>query len=72
MATIDDVKGFRDMLHDIQVAVEKQISAGKSVEETVAAKPTRAYDDKWGNGFVNPDQFTTLVYTGLMRHSAKG
>ena len=38
---------------------------GKSLNEIVAAKPTAAYDAKWGTGFVNGEFFTKLVYKGV-------
>ena len=34
-------------------------------QEIVAAKPTAAYDAKWGTGFVNGEFFTKLVYKGV-------
>jgi hypothetical protein len=35
------------------------------MEEVVAAKPTRAFDAKWGKGFLPPDRFAKLVYMDL-------
>jgi glyoxylase-like metal-dependent hydrolase (beta-lactamase superfamily II) len=43
---------------------------GKSLNEIVAAKPTAAYDAKWGTGFVNGEFFTKLVYKGLGKDPA--
>jgi hypothetical protein len=34
------------------------------LEETIAAKPTAAYDSKWAGSFINGDVFTKLVYGG--------
>jgi len=36
------------------------------LEETIAAKPTAAYDSKWAGSFINGDGdvFTKLVYDG--------
>ena len=39
----------------------------KTLEEVQAAKPTKEFDEKWGNGFLNPDQFTAIVYSDLKR-----
>jgi len=36
----------------------------------VAAKPTAAYDAKWGTGFVNGEFFTKLVYKGVGKDPA--
>src|SRR5258706_565031 len=38
---------------------------GKSLSETIAAKPTAAYDTKWGQFLMTPAIFTGLVYSGV-------
>jgi hypothetical protein len=38
---------------------------GKSLSETIAAKPTAAYDPKWGQFLMTPAIFTGLVYSGV-------
>ena len=38
---------------------------GRSLEEIVAAKPTAAYDAKWGQFVIGPALFTKLVYEGV-------
>jgi glyoxylase-like metal-dependent hydrolase (beta-lactamase superfamily II) len=60
-----ELKEFRDML----VAVRENVAAlkrhGGSRDETVAAKPTAAFDGKFGNFVIDPSFFTRLVYEGL-------
>lgn len=60
-----EMKNFRDML----VAVRENVAAlkkqGRSKEETVAAKPTAAFDGKYGNFVIDPGFFTRLVYEGV-------
>jgi glyoxylase-like metal-dependent hydrolase (beta-lactamase superfamily II) len=58
---------FREMLKGVRDAVAKQVAMGKSQEQVIAAKPTAAWDAKWGGGFLNPDQFTAIVYSDLSR-----
>ncbi len=70
LGTKDDVQKFRDMLDAIQANIEPMVTAGKSVEEVVAAKPTAEYDAKWGGFLFNGDAFTKLVYTGIVKHNA--
>ena len=36
-----------------------------ALEDTVAAKPTAAYDAKWGRFVIDPALFTKLVYEGV-------
>jgi hypothetical protein len=47
------------------------VDAGKTREEAVAAKPTAAYDAKWGGGYFNPSQFTQIVYEDIARTRKK-
>ena len=41
------------------------MSAGKSADEVVAAKPLAEYDATWGKGFIQSDQFVRLVHASL-------
>jgi hypothetical protein len=45
------------------VAALKQ--QGRSRDETVAAKPTAAFDANFGNFVIDPAFFTRLVYEGV-------
>lgn len=56
---------FRDMLIDIRGKVASLKKQGKTLEQTIAARPTAAYDSKWGGFMVNGELFTTLVYRGI-------
>ena len=60
-----DLKAFRDMLAATRDAVAALVKAGKSLDEVKAARPTAAYDEKWGKGFVKPDVWATLLYADL-------
>ena len=55
----------RDMLVAIRANVDRLKAAGHSVEATVAAKPTAAFDAKWGQFVIGPDLFTRLVFEGV-------
>ncbi len=56
---------YHDMLTTVRGKVATLKEHGKSLEETIAAKPTAAFDDSWGKGFLNPPTFITLVYQGV-------
>jgi glyoxylase-like metal-dependent hydrolase (beta-lactamase superfamily II) len=60
-----ELKEFRDMLVAIRDNVAKLKQQGKSRDETVAAKPTAAFDAKWGQFVIDPGFFTRLVYEGV-------
>ncbi|HVZ93993.1 MAG TPA: MBL fold metallo-hydrolase [Phycisphaerales bacterium] len=56
---------YHDMLRTVRDAVAALKKQGRSIEETIAAKPTGAYDKKWGTFLIAPDTFTRLVYAGV-------
>ena len=56
---------FRDMLVTVRNNVAVLKKQGKSLDEVIAARPTAAFDAKWGNFVFNGDQFTKMVYAGL-------
>jgi glyoxylase-like metal-dependent hydrolase (beta-lactamase superfamily II) len=60
-----ELKAYRDMLVDVREKVAALKKQGRSLDETIAAKPTAAYDAKWGQFAVNPTLFTKLVYMGV-------
>lgn len=56
---------YRDMLVGIRNNVAQLKRQGKSLDEVIAAKPTAAYDAKWGKFVIDPAFFTRLVYRGV-------
>ena len=60
-----DVVEFRDMLVAVRENVASLKKQGRSLQETIAAKPSAAYDAKWGQFLITPAHFTTLVYAGV-------
>jgi hypothetical protein len=56
---------FRDMLVAIRENVSRLKKQGKTLDEVIAAKPTAAYDAKWGGFVIDPAFFTRLVYAGV-------
>jgi glyoxylase-like metal-dependent hydrolase (beta-lactamase superfamily II) len=60
-----ELKEFHDMLVAIRDNVAKLKKQGRSRDETVAAKPTAAFDAKWGQFVIDPGFFTRLVYEGV-------
>lgn len=56
---------FRDMLVAIRGKVSALKAQGKSLEQVQAAKPTAAFDAKWGQSIISGDLFTALVYRGV-------
>jgi glyoxylase-like metal-dependent hydrolase (beta-lactamase superfamily II) len=56
---------YHDMLVAIRDNVAELKKQGKSLSGTITAKPTAAYDTKWGQFLMTPAIFTGLVYSGV-------
>jgi glyoxylase-like metal-dependent hydrolase (beta-lactamase superfamily II) len=60
-----ELQEFRNMLVTIRDNVAKLKQQGRSQDETVAAKPTAAFDAEWGQFVIDPGFFTRMVYHGV-------
>jgi glyoxylase-like metal-dependent hydrolase (beta-lactamase superfamily II) len=57
---------FRDMVLDIRDRVRTMISKGRTLDEVMAARPTAAYDARWGQEAAwTADDFIPIVYHEL-------
>ena len=65
VATKAQLAEFREMLGVTHNAISKLIKQGKTLEQTLAAEPTKATDDQWsGRGFLTAARFVTMLYQG--------
>jgi cyclase len=64
LSTKQDVLAYRKMIATVAGRVEKMVKAGRSLEQVVAAKPSREFDEAWGK-FRKPDAFVEIVYYGF-------
>ncbi len=65
LASRADLQRYREMLAAVRANVSKLIAEGKSLEETVAAAPTKDFDAAWGTGGRTPEQITAAIYNSL-------
>ncbi len=65
VATRANLEEYRDMLVQVRQRIVDLIAAGKTIDEAVAAAPTREFDAKWGSGYVPPNVFTKMVFSSL-------
>jgi len=61
----EQLQSYRDMLGTAYDALSRLKTAGRSVEEAVAAKPLAALEGQWGGGLFPGDTWIGLVYNGL-------
>ena len=59
------LQDFHAMLVAARASVARLKAAGKSLEGTIAAKPTAQWDDTLGKGFTKPEQFIAYIYSTL-------
>ncbi len=62
-----ELEAYRRMLMDVKATTEKAIAQGLTLEEFIASNPTSKYDDTWGQDFLTPEQFQTIVYQSLTK-----
>ena len=60
-----ELQQFRDMLVGVRENVATLKRQGRTRDEIVAAKPTAAFDAKFGDFVIDPGFFTRLVYEGV-------
>ncbi len=69
LATEADLQAALDMHKGARAAVQAQIAAGKTLEQTVAAKPLAQWTPRFGpaGGFINDDAYVTVIYNELKK-----
>lgn len=60
-----DLLAYRDVLASVASNVEPLVKQGKTLKDVLAAKPSQAFDQVYGNGLVSGDAFVTLIYQSL-------
>ena len=60
-----ELQAYRDTVKAVRDAVARLKAEGKNREAVLAAKPSAAYDAKWGQGFIMPDVFVGIVFDSL-------
>ncbi len=65
VGTRDDLRDYRDMLVDARSRIAPLVERGLTLEQVITESPTEHLDERWGGGFMNPMQFTAVVYDSL-------
>ena len=69
MASKADLRTCRDMLATIDDRLSAMVKQGKTVDEAVAAAPTRDFD-AWAGGAGSAGRFVRMAYTSILRHNS--
>jgi cyclase len=65
LGTKADLTKFHEMLMTVRERLQKLKTAGKTVQEAVAAKPLADLDAAWGRGLFTSDTFIQIAYPAL-------
>jgi cyclase len=68
LATPEDLRRYVGFLETMLERFTKLKDEGKTVDEVVAAAPAKEFDEKLGQGFIKPEQFVRITYTGMLKH----
>lgn len=60
-----ELTAYRDMMVEVRSRIFEHVTAGKSLEQVLAANPTQDLDAQWGTGFIKGNQITEFVYRSL-------
>lgn len=67
LATEADLQAALDMHKGARAAVDALVKQGKTLEQTIAAKPLAPWNARFGGpgGFINDDAYATVIYNEL-------
>ncbi len=64
ISNLDDVRDYLKMLKETRAAVEKGVTAGKTLDQLKQEKVLEAWK-KWSGDFINSDAFVETLYNDL-------
>ncbi len=67
LASKKDLRAYREMLVSIRDTILSLVRRNKTLDEVIAAKPTKDFDELWGKGFLSSEKFVELVYKSLAK-----
>ncbi|RYZ14832.1 MAG: MBL fold metallo-hydrolase [Alphaproteobacteria bacterium] len=67
LSTKADLQAALDMHKGARAAVDAQVKAGKTLEQTVAAKPLAQWTPRFGSAVGSDDSYVTVIYNELKK-----
>jgi glyoxylase-like metal-dependent hydrolase (beta-lactamase superfamily II) len=61
----EDLKNYQDFLIEASTNVQALIDKDMKLEQIIAAKPTKEWDESLGKTWITPLQFVTFIYNSL-------
>ena len=69
LATKDDIKAARDVIHTISERLDQFSKKGVSLDDVLKTNPVSEFEAKWGQGFLNGERFLRLAYPSIAKHA---
>jgi len=66
VSTKDDIISSLNMLKDVYNTISDAVMQNKTLEQVHEMKPTKEYDEQYGDGNINSTRFTELIYDSLI------
>ena len=60
-----ELEKYRAMLVAIRDRIRDASASGQTLDQILATRPTREFDQAWGKGFIDPESFVRSVYRSL-------
>jgi len=67
VSDVEGLKKFRTMLDTVNQRIRLLVEEGKTAEEVVTLKPTKAYDEEWAWAFMPAERWTRLMYDSVLQ-----
>jgi cyclase len=67
-----ELQAYHDMLVTVRQRVQDLVRKRRSVDQVLAAAPSREFDERWGKGFISPAVFIQRVFIEANRPKKKG
>jgi cyclase len=65
LADLPALNKYRDMLVTVRDRIAKLKKSGQTLQQVLAASPTKDLDATWGKGFMAPNDFLAIVYNTI-------
>lgn len=69
LGTREELVGYRDVIKAVSDRVARLVAQRRTLAQVLAARPSAEYDAVWGNGFIKPDHFVSMVHASMTRAS---
>ncbi len=70
IGTKADLQAYRDMLATIKDRVQRMILEGKTLDQVIAANPSKDFDAAWASDRVGPKAIAKMIYESLTGKNA--